>query len=76
VIRVFPFGYVAHDKAVDPAAPLAATVTVGAGGVVRELALSWGPWTYTVAYSRLGTTRALAAPANARSLLRERLRKR
>lgn len=75
-IRVLPFGYVAHDEAADPAAPLAATVTVGAGGVVRELALSWGTWTYTVAYGRLGATPALAAPANARSLLRDRLRKR
>ena len=75
-IRVLPFGYVAHDEAVDPGAPLAAAVTVGAGGVVREIALSWGTWTYTVAYGRLGATPALAAPANARSLLRDRLRKR
>jgi hypothetical protein len=76
VIRVLPFGYVAHDEAADPAAPLTAAVTVGAGGVIREIALSWGTWTYTVAYRRLGATPALAAPANARSLLRDRLRRR
>jgi hypothetical protein len=47
-------------------------VTVGADGVVRELAVTWGTgasaWTYTVAYSGLGTTPAPDAPANARSL--------
>jgi len=75
-LRVFPFGYVAHDEATDPASPLAAKVTVGAGGAVREIALSWGTWTYTVAYERLGSTPALSAPANARSLLKERMRKR
>jgi hypothetical protein len=75
-IRVFPFGYVAHDEAADPAAPLDVALTVGAGGVVRKLAVAWGSgasaWTYTVTYSNLGTTPPLVAPANARSLLRER----
>jgi len=77
-IRVFPFGYVAHDEAADPAAPLDAAVTVGADGVVREIAVSWGTsdsaWTYRVAYSGLGATPAPAAPENARDLLKERLR--
>jgi hypothetical protein len=64
--------------AADPAAPLAAAVTVGADGIVRKVAVKWGGagsslWTYTVAYSRLGTTPALVAPANARPL-RERKR--
>jgi hypothetical protein len=74
-IRVLPFGYVANDEAADPSAPLAVAVTVGTGGVVREIAVSWGTWTYTVAYDRLGATSALKAPAHARSLLEERLRK-
>ena len=71
-IRVFPFGYVAHDQAADPGALLDAAVTVGADGVVREVVVSWGTWVYRVSYSELGTTAAPEAPANARSLLRER----
>jgi hypothetical protein len=52
-------------------------VTVDAGGVIREVAVTWGTsasaWTYTVAYSSLGETPAPVAPANARDLLRDRL---
>jgi hypothetical protein len=69
-IRVLPFGFVAHDEAADPAAPLDAAVTVGADGVVRKIVLTWGTWTYTVSYSRLGATAAPDAPANARPLNR------
>jgi hypothetical protein len=69
-IRVFPFGYVAHDEAANPAAPLDAAVTVGADGVVREIAVTWGnsasAWAYTVSYSKFGATSAPVAPANAR----------
>jgi hypothetical protein len=76
-IRVLPFGYVAHDEAANPAAPLHAEVTVGAGGLVHRITVTWGAgasaWTYTVAYSHLGTTPAPVAPANAPSL-RDRLR--
>jgi hypothetical protein len=76
-IRVLPFGYVAHDEAADPAAPLRAAVTVGADGIVREIAVTWGSgasaWSYTVGYHRLGATPAPVAPSNARPL-RERLR--
>ena len=64
-IRVFPFGYVAHDEAADPAAPLDASVTVGADGVVRELLITWGKWTYEATYSRLGSTAAPSAPESA-----------
>ena len=71
-IRVLPFGYVAHDQAADPANRLQTAVTVGPEGVVREIAVTWGRWTYTVAYSRLGETAVPKAPANARDLLRER----
>jgi hypothetical protein len=71
---VLPFGYVAHDEASDPRAPLDVEVTVGADGVVRGIAASWGSgasaWRYTVAYSGLGATAAPAAPASARPLRR------
>jgi hypothetical protein len=76
-IRVLPFGYVAHGEAANPAAPLHVAVTVGAGGLVRQIAVTWGTsasaWKYTVAYSRLGTTPAPVAPASAPSL-RDQLR--
>jgi hypothetical protein len=72
-IRVLPFGYVAHDEAANPDAPLRAAVTV-AGGVVREIAVTWGSgaseWAYRVTYSGLGATPAPTAPANARPLRR------
>jgi hypothetical protein len=75
-LRVLPFGYVANDEAADPAALLDVVVTVGADGVIREIAVTWGAttstWTYTVAYSKLGATPAPAAPENARDLLKER----
>jgi hypothetical protein len=70
-IRVLPFGHVAND-ATDPDTPLDVAVTVGADGVIREIAVTWGTstsaWSYTVAYSELGTTPAPEAPANARPL--------
>jgi hypothetical protein len=67
-IRVFPFGYVAHDEAADPTSPLDTAVTVGPDGVVREIAVTWGTWTYTVSYRALGSTSPLVAPANAKSI--------
>jgi hypothetical protein len=71
-IRVLPFGYVAHDEAADPAALLDVAVTVGTGGIVREIAVSWGAsasaWRYTVTYRDLGATPAPVAPENARPL--------
>jgi hypothetical protein len=72
-IRVLPFGYVAHDEAENPQALLHTAVTVGPEGVVREIAVTWGPaWRYTVTYTDLGTTPAPVAPESARSLLKER----
>lgn len=69
---MFPFGYVAHDEAADPAAPLNVALTVGTGGVVRKIAVGWGTsasaWRYTVTYSNLVTTSALVAAANGRPL--------
>ena len=77
-IRVLPFGYVAHDEAADPAAPLDVAVTVGPDGIVRKLVVTWGSspsaWTYAVTYSGLGSTAAPVAPAHARNLLEDRLR--
>lgn len=67
-IRALPFGYVAHGRAADPAALLDASLTVGADGVIRELAVSWPGWTYTVSYSGLGATPAPEAPENAKPL--------
>lgn len=72
-IRVLPFGYVAHDEAADPDSQLQTTVTTGADGIVREIAVRWGTWRYTVTYGDLGTTPAPVAPENAKSL--EELRK-
>jgi hypothetical protein len=67
-IRVLPFGYVAHEEASNSDALIQADVTVGADGVVRGIAVSWGTWLYTVAYDQLGTTPPIKAPANAQSL--------
>jgi hypothetical protein len=72
-IRVLPFGFVAHGEAADPASPLAASVTVGADGIVREIAVTWRTWSYGVRYDDLGATAPLVAPANASSL--EQLRR-
>jgi hypothetical protein len=63
---------VAHDEAADPRALLDVAVTVGADGVVREIAVAWGTWRYAVAYRDLGRTPAPAAPANPKPL-RERI---
>jgi hypothetical protein len=62
--RVLPFGFVAHDEAADANAPLDTEVTVGADGVVREIALTWGhgTWRHVVTYSGLGSTRRLLLP--------------
>jgi hypothetical protein len=62
---VFSFGYVAHDAAADPNALLDTSVTVGPDGIVREIAVRWGTWTYTVTYGGLGSTKPIAVPANA-----------
>lgn len=68
-IRVFPFGYVAHDEAADPDEPLKVSITAGADGLIRELAVAWGgggsAWTYTVIYSDLGATTPIVPPENA-----------
>jgi hypothetical protein len=47
---------VAHDEAADSRALLDAAVTVGADGVVREIALAWDTRRFAVGYSDLGRT--------------------
>jgi hypothetical protein len=75
-IRVFPFGYVAHDEAADPGAPLDVDLTVGGDGLVRRIAVRWGTtasaWTYTVEYGHLGATLPIVAPQDAEPLRRGR----
>ena len=71
-IRVLPFGIVAHDEAADARAPLRTAITVGPGGIVREIAATWGTWRYTVTYRGLGSTAAPAVPKDAVSLLKMR----
>jgi hypothetical protein len=76
-IRVFPFGYVAHDEAADPANLLDVEATVGADDIVRSIVVRWGAgtsaWVYSVSYAALGATAAPVAPENASSLLRDRV---
>jgi hypothetical protein len=43
-------------------------VTVGADGIVRKIAVAWDTWSYSVTYGELGSTPALVALGNARSL--------
>jgi hypothetical protein len=73
VIRVLPFGFVANGEAADPGSPLETSVTVGADGIVRGIAVTWSTWSYTVAYEKLGSSPAIVAPENAPSL--EQLRR-
>jgi len=65
---------VAHEEAADTEEQLETAVTVRPDGITRQIAVSWGTWTYTVAYIGLGATAAPVAPAHARSVLGERLR--
>jgi hypothetical protein len=67
---VLPFGYVAHGRAADPAALLDTAITVGADGVVREVAVTWPGWSYTVSYGDLGETASPVAPPDAKPFRR------
>lgn len=76
-IRVFPFGYVAHDDAADPASPVHITISVGRDGLIKEILATWGgesAWTYRLSYSGLGSTPAPHAPPAhlTRDILKER----
>lgn len=70
-IRVLPYGYVAHDDASDPGAPVAVQITVGGDETIREIHATWGgasSWSYRLSFSALGSTPAPTAPDHARSL--------
>ncbi|MBO0838926.1 MAG: hypothetical protein J2P28_25905, partial [Actinobacteria bacterium] len=54
--------------AANPASLLHTAVTVGPDDVIRDIAVTWGTWTYTVTYSDLGSTPPIVAPANAKPL--------
>jgi hypothetical protein len=74
-IRVLPYGYVAHDDADNPDAPIEVRITVRADDTIGEIHASWGggsSWSYRLRFSDLGSTPAPTAPANARSLCVER----
>lgn len=74
-IRVLPYGYVAHDDASNPGAPVEVRITVGANGAIQEIRATWGgasSWSYRLGFSDLGSTPAPTAPDNVRSLCAER----
>jgi hypothetical protein len=74
-LRVFPWGYVAHDQAANPGALLDIAVTVDSNGVISGISVEWGgngsAWRYTVAYRDLGSTPAITAPDDAQPLKRD-----
>ncbi len=68
-IRVLPYGYVAHDAANDPSAPIAVTITVGADSTIRSITATWGggsTWVYELTFRELGSAPELTAPSNPR----------
>jgi hypothetical protein len=70
-IRVLPYGYVAHDDATDPAAPVDVRITVRADGTIAEIHATWGgasSWSYRVTFTDLGSTPAPTAPENVRRM--------
>jgi hypothetical protein len=70
-IRVLPYGYVAHDDASNPAAPVEVRITVGADDAIQEIHATWGgasSWSYRLSFSHLGSTPAPTVPDNVESL--------
>jgi hypothetical protein len=67
MLRVLPYGYVAHDAAADPASLIDVSITVGADGTIGEILATWGggsPWSYRLSFSDLGTTAPLERPSS------------
>jgi hypothetical protein len=67
MLRVLPYGYVAHDAAADPASLIDVSITVGGDGTIGEILATWGggsSWSYRLSFSDLGTTAPLEAPAD------------
>jgi hypothetical protein len=76
VIRVLPYGNVAHDDAGNPASLIDISVTVGADGKITEMIASWGgdsSWSYRLTFSDLGSTPPLEKPSIVETCLRCRL---
>ncbi|HKA84515.1 MAG TPA: hypothetical protein VKD21_11660 [Acidimicrobiales bacterium] len=74
-IRVLPYGYVAHDDASRPDAPVVVRITVGADEAIQEIHATWGgasSWSYRISFSDLGSTPAPTVPDNVRSLCLDR----
>jgi hypothetical protein len=75
LIRVLPYGYVAHDDASRPDAPVEVRITVGADEAIQEILATWGgasSWSYRLNFSDLGSTPAPTVPDNVRSLCVDR----
>jgi hypothetical protein len=73
VIRVLPYGFVAHDDAADPASLIPITITVGPGDTIAEIAAEWGgasAWTYRLSFRDLGSTPSPSVPDNVKPLLK------
>lgn len=76
VIRVLPYGYVAHDDASDPSSSVAMTIMVSPDDTIRAITATWGgasTWTYVLSFDDLGAAPAITAPPDARPLLACRL---
>jgi len=66
-IRVLPYGYVAHDDASNPDAPIDVRTTVRPDETIEEVHATWGgasSWSYRLSFSDLGSTPAPTAPGN------------
>ena len=73
LLRVLPYGYVAHDDASDPATLIDISITVVADGTIGEIHATWGgdaSWSYRLTFSDLGSTPAPDKPNNVEPLLR------
>jgi hypothetical protein len=68
-IRVLPYGYVAHDDAGNPDAPVDVSITVRGDDTIAEIHATWGgasAWSYRLSFSALGSTPPPVAPEDAR----------
>jgi hypothetical protein len=76
VIRVLPYGYVAHDDAGNPSSLIDISITVGGDGTIDEIHATWGggsSWSYLLSFRDLGTTAPIEEPAIIESCLRCRM---
>ena len=67
MLRVLPYGYVAHDEAADPDSLIDVSITVGTDGTIENIHATWGgesSWSYLLTFSDLGATAPLEKPTN------------